>query len=133
MNLVQSQMVEMTNCMNRDDVEHAEAATKKEKSLITLDVDNVKKGEGNLRGGGSSSRSNNLRGGSLTGTISKRKAIEEGSCRPAKRGGGRGGDRGGGSGGRGGRAPSGGRAIVHQFRNLMTGEGFADPNVKRKG
>ncbi|XP_047309814.1 small RNA binding protein 1-like [Impatiens glandulifera] len=92
--------------------ENAEAATEKEKNLIALDADNVKKGEGSSRGGGSSS----LRGGGY---------------RPTKRGGGRGGDRGGRSGGRGGSAPSGGRAL-HQFHNLLSSEEFSYPNVKRE-
>ncbi|XP_047320532.1 keratin, type I cytoskeletal 9-like [Impatiens glandulifera] len=143
MNLVQGQMVELTNHMNRVDAEHMEQADSfsrsiqvvenvedvadKEKSLIALHDDNVKKGEGSSRGSGSSS----LRGGALTGTRSKRKVVDEGGCRLNKRGGGRGGDRGGGSGGRGGRNPSGGRALP-QFHNLLTGDGFADPNVKRE-
>ncbi|XP_047335540.1 keratin, type I cytoskeletal 9-like [Impatiens glandulifera] len=144
MNLVQDQMVEVTKHMNRVDAERMEQAdsfarsiqamedvdvvAEKEKPLIALEADIVKKGEGSSRGGGGSSS-----GGASTGTRSKRKAVEEGSCRPFKRGGGRGGDRGGGSGGRGGRAPSGGRAPVPQFRNLLTGKGFTDPNVKREG
>ncbi|XP_047339904.1 protein nemuri-like [Impatiens glandulifera] len=112
MNLVQGQMIELTNHMNRADVErmeqvdsfarqiqaieNAEAAVNKEKKLITFDVDNVQKGEGNSRGGGSS------RGGVSIGTRSKRKPVDEGGCRPTKRSGGRSGDRGGRSGGRGG-------------------------------
>ncbi|XP_047326623.1 probable H/ACA ribonucleoprotein complex subunit 1 [Impatiens glandulifera] len=126
MNMVQGQMVELTNHMNRDNteriekadsfsrsiqaMENDEAAVDKEKSLLALDVENVKKGEGSSRGG----RSSSIRGGASTGTRSKRKAdVDEGGCTPTKRGGGRGGDRGGGSGGRGGRA-------LPQFRNLLT-------------
>ncbi|XP_047312519.1 uncharacterized protein LOC124915809 [Impatiens glandulifera] len=77
--------------------------------------------------GEDSSRGGSSRGGASRGTRSKRKAIDEEIYRLVKRGGGRGGDRGGGSGG------SGGRALVSRFQNLLTGEGFADPNVKREG
>ncbi|XP_047320573.1 uncharacterized protein LOC124924605 [Impatiens glandulifera] len=100
-------------------VKNAEVALNKEKNLISHDVDNVKRGEGSSRGSGSS------RGGVSTCTRSKRKLVDEGGCRPIKRGGGRSGDRGGGSGGRGGRT-------LPPFQNLLTGEGFAYPNVKRK-
>ncbi|XP_047338632.1 keratin, type I cytoskeletal 9-like [Impatiens glandulifera] len=137
-NMVQDQVVELINHMNRVDaermeqadsfaiqihaVENVEIATNKEKNLLSLDVDNVQKGEGSSRGGKSS------RGGVLTGTRSKRKLVDEGGCRPTKRGGGRSGDRGGGSGGRGGR---GGRTLP-PIQNLLTGEEFSYPNVKRE-
>ncbi|XP_047327139.1 forkhead box protein D1-like [Impatiens glandulifera] len=136
--LIQSQMVEVQGHMNRADakrmeqtdsfarqiqaVEDAEAATNKEKNLISRDDDNVKKGEGSFRGGGSS------RGGISAGTKSKKKPTDEGSCRPTKRGGGRSGDRGGGSGGRGGR---GGHSLP-PFQNLLSGDGFNYPIVKRE-
>ncbi|XP_047306210.1 forkhead box protein D1-like [Impatiens glandulifera] len=141
MNMVQGQMIELTNHMNRTDVKHmeqaysfptqiqaienVEAATNKEKNLIFLNVDNVKREEGILRGGGSS------RGGVSTGTRSKRNPDDKGGCRPTKRGGGHSGDRGGGSGGSGGRGGRGGRALP-PFQNLLTGEGFAYPSVKRE-
>ncbi|XP_047306196.1 putative germin-like protein 2-1 [Impatiens glandulifera] len=116
MSLVQAQMIEMTNSMNRAEVERMEQVDSYARSIQAME-----EGESISRGGSS-------RGGASRGTRSKRKVVNEGSCRPAKRGEGRGGDRGGGS---------GGRASITRFHDLLTGnsllKGNVDPNVKREG
>ncbi|XP_047320595.1 predicted GPI-anchored protein 37 [Impatiens glandulifera] len=99
-----------------------------EKNIISHEDDNVKKGQRSSRGGGNSKGGGSSRGDVSTDTRSKRKLTDEGSCRPTKRGGSRSGDHGGGSGGNSG---CGGRSLP-PFRNLLSGEGFNYPIVKRE-